>query len=464
MATPHFRVRTWNSVADCGDRTRRAERKGIEEHGMDGQRFDAFVKGLAAAANRRRVVRALGGLTLGALFGGAAVEQAEAVCRPACGKCQTCVNGRCKRQPDGTACSGGRKICQHGQCLCLEHDEFRGFVWPFEANTGQWFIVNGYRGFVDHCDNQADCTDPNPGQLFGFDLAVCRPEFVDPETGSCGGATQAGWDKPATANKRVLAPVSGEVIWIDTEAIGIEITGEPGLVLAVAHVAGLPGKGSCVRKGQVIGHVSNANPNIPHIHMSLYRQNGGRNGRRDPVPFDGIFGIGSCFYPAGDPTDPTDEPSLRQYMGDLVPCTPGTCPSGIICDLGIVFQCGVAVENCFCTSVVGGEIRCGSGTCPLPLTECVSNDECESVFGPGYFCQPPGTGCCGAVCIAPCDVFREAGAQREAGPSNVSVVDAPVVQEIAAGQGDPGEAAQPERRRQRRHRRRGHRSRGHGKR
>lgn len=67
-------------------------------------------------------------------------------------------------------------------------------------------------------------------------------------------------------------------------------------------------------------------------------------------------------------------------------------------------QCGVnfpfCAPNCICLGSVEGPVRCGEST--FCGAFCTSSAECEANFGPGYFCQASGTGCCGQSCVPPC--------------------------------------------------------------
>ncbi|MBA2598375.1 MAG: hypothetical protein H0V00_17270 [Chloroflexia bacterium] len=411
---------------------------------MDAERFDCWTKSIAdGLAPRRQLLKSAAGAALIAAIGGLGLDEAEAK-----------KKGKKKGKkppppPPPPACGMG--------------GPFGGLSWPFNPGDGQWFIVNGYRGFVDHGN------PTNQAQLFGFDFAVCDPGSIDTTFGTCGGATQDGWDKPNTIDRRVLAPVSGQVLWRDPESLGIRIAGASTHVLVIAHVSGLLAQGMCVIKGQEIGRVSGSG-NAPHIHMSLYRQISGSDANRDAVPFDGQFAIGAaCFYPAGDPSSSGDQPFVNQYLGRLVPCGKrcadgscgcpggeqvcdavcvpscppgqahvagcgckllGACQAGFVCDdpNDDSVPCGPAGTECWCTTVTEGGAQCGDNVCPEPFIDCSSSDECEAAFGPGYFCQPEGSGCCGRTCIAPCGTSlpSEDRAMARSGLSNAGTRNAPV--------------------------------------
>jgi hypothetical protein len=86
---------------------------------MDSARFDRLAKMLGTLSTRRAGLSLLSALGLG----GALVVDVEAKkhkkkkCKKGCPICQKCKKGKCKPQPDGTACGGGA-TCQGGQCIC----------------------------------------------------------------------------------------------------------------------------------------------------------------------------------------------------------------------------------------------------------------------------------------------------------------------------------------------------------
>jgi hypothetical protein len=88
---------------------------------MDGSRFDALSRSLAAGHSRRGLTRLLGSLALGGASSRLGVAESEAKKKhkpkkKACPPCKTRKKGKCKGLlPDGSACTGG--TCQGGVCL-----------------------------------------------------------------------------------------------------------------------------------------------------------------------------------------------------------------------------------------------------------------------------------------------------------------------------------------------------------
>jgi hypothetical protein len=97
---------------------------------MDAARFDTVARSLTGARSRRQaLIAALGGAC--GLLGLAHTDDVGAggKCKPACGECQTCKKGSCKKtahgkqckkgrcqaRDNGTACTGGS--CQSGICV-----------------------------------------------------------------------------------------------------------------------------------------------------------------------------------------------------------------------------------------------------------------------------------------------------------------------------------------------------------
>lgn len=81
---------------------------------MDDRRFDAVTRSLAS---RRAAVGGVLAALLGvAIPGTAAARKKPKKCKPKCPVCKKCVKGKCKPQPDGTACGAGQ-TCTGGDCL-----------------------------------------------------------------------------------------------------------------------------------------------------------------------------------------------------------------------------------------------------------------------------------------------------------------------------------------------------------
>ena len=87
------------------------------------------------------------------------------------------------------------------------------------------------------------------------------------------------------------------------------------------------------------------------------------------------------------------------------------CTTGFVCG-EIPQACGEA--SCGCTFTTEGA-ECLSFVCEPDRPACTSSAECETRNGPGWRCQPAGTGCCGNTCIAPCGTTAEAGGTSNAG-------------------------------------------------
>ncbi len=100
---------------------------------------------------------------------------------------------------------------------------------------------------------------------------------------------------------------------------------------------------------------------------------------------------------------------------DLCLCVPiNECTTGFVCGSAIFCAGG----SCLCTAVLeGGAVCAPDFTCGTP--QCTSSEECVTLLGPGSFCQAPGTGCCGQVCVPAgvCEAGTAAAASLE-GPTN----------------------------------------------
>jgi hypothetical protein len=120
-----------------------------------------------------------------------------------------------------------------------------------------------------------------------------------------------------------------------------------------------------------------------------------------------------CFYCVCDPNLP---PCPDGQFRDRDSCECTTCQQAVMCATGGGQVCSADGYSCACAAVTGGGIACGSNYCTgIP---CDTSADCEAhpSLGPGSFCQPAGTGCCGyyddpptSQCIAPCSVAGSGG-------------------------------------------------------
>ena len=84
---------------------------------MDADHFDALSRSLTTTRSRRSLARLLSGLILGGVLSALGATEALARCRPRCGPCKRCQNGRCRRKAEGATCGQGR-VCLAGICTC----------------------------------------------------------------------------------------------------------------------------------------------------------------------------------------------------------------------------------------------------------------------------------------------------------------------------------------------------------
>jgi hypothetical protein len=112
-----------------------------------------------------------------------------------------------------------------------------------------------------------------------------------------------------------------------------------------------------------------------------------------PPPLEACNGV--CFEPC--PEGQTRNPETCE-------CEQATgCSEGFVC--GEALQICGSEENglgCLCTASVEGPTICGNNFFCDTTAECTTSAECVALFGPGYFCQSAGTGCCDQVCVPPC--------------------------------------------------------------
>jgi hypothetical protein len=79
-------------------------------------------------------------------------------------------------------------------------------------------------------------------------------------------------------------------------------------------------------------------------------------------------------------------------------CVEDPCRESSRCPTAV--DCSQRGKSCLCARAAEGDLRCGAsnppGFCP-GATRCVTTAACEGMFGPGWFCQESGTGCCGCA-------------------------------------------------------------------
>lgn len=190
--------------------------------------------------------------------------------------------------------------------------------WPFDVSgsSGQWAIINGYRGYVDHALDGS----PNNYALFALDFAKCPSGQINHATEQC---DQANSNWARTTGSELLSPVTGKIAWVDSKChvISIDIAGAKGYRLVLGHVDPKTGTsfrvGDSVRQGDLIGSVSDgACFGVgDHLHMALYRYPTTQNDlpfNRAAVPFTGDWKISGCNYP--------EHGTNSEYLGALVPC------------------------------------------------------------------------------------------------------------------------------------------------
>jgi hypothetical protein len=92
---------------------------------MDADRFDILARSLTAAGSRRAALAVALSGALGVLgLTDADDATASGKCKPKCAECKKCKKGtngkegKCKKKPNGTACTGG--TCRRGTCCVPE--------------------------------------------------------------------------------------------------------------------------------------------------------------------------------------------------------------------------------------------------------------------------------------------------------------------------------------------------------
>ena len=79
-------------------------------------------------------------------------------------------------------------------------------------------------------------------------------------------------------------------------------------------------------------------------------------------------------------------------------CVNGTCQETVCPDSSRcpqVVDCSRRGRRCLCLRTTEGDIRCGGPIVCATATFCITNSDSEVRFGLGWFCEEPGTGCCG---------------------------------------------------------------------
>jgi hypothetical protein len=79
-------------------------------------------------------------------------------------------------------------------------------------------------------------------------------------------------------------------------------------------------------------------------------------------------------------------------------CQEASCERSSRCPTAV--DCSRKGQLCLCLRTAEGNLRCGRSVGPTfcrTATPCVTSASCEGLFGRGWFCQEPGTGCCGCV-------------------------------------------------------------------
>jgi hypothetical protein len=139
---------------------------------MESERFDTLSRVLGDVSRRGLLPTVLGPITAGALtaLGVAQREDAEAggACKQACGTCQRCKKGKCKKKH-------GKKRCKKGRCIPAEAGT------PCSEGDGGTCCAAGSGRTRDGCCGVAEacCPDASGG--------ACCPSLADccVENGNC---------------------------------------------------------------------------------------------------------------------------------------------------------------------------------------------------------------------------------------------------------------------------------------
>jgi hypothetical protein len=205
--------------------------------------------------------------------------------------------------------------------------------WPFDVQDGQWAIVNGYRGGLDHAPGGS----PNNYALFALDFAKCLPDKVITSQGSEASCDlSSGWAN--TVGAVVYSPVSGTVAWSDETCHGlsIDIDGHSGYRIVLFHIDPLPGTSwsqlasnhTHFNQGDKIGTVSAGSciGSGNHIHMALYSCTDCSSdpaSQRVGYPFTASWSISNTAFP-------DDGNTANEYLGLIVPLQHNTPPNPVL--------------------------------------------------------------------------------------------------------------------------------------
>ena len=151
---------------------------------MDGSRFDALARRLAATASRRGL---LAWLTPG-MAGMIALAKGDEVAARSCPPCRKKKHGRCrKKRPNGVPCGNGGR-CRNGRCdhnVCtmncpggLEPQP----CGPVGSSCQCVNVVEGASACVKRQQGEACGTETvcNPGQICGIPCTTYLPSCWEP--------------------------------------------------------------------------------------------------------------------------------------------------------------------------------------------------------------------------------------------------------------------------------------------
>jgi hypothetical protein len=129
-------------------------------------------------------------------------------------------------------------------------------------------------------------------------------------------------------------------------------------------------------------------------------------------PFDQAACGGQCVS--------TDCPEGQAFNTSTCQCeanAPG-CTESLRCG-GPFPQCASG-HPCYCVESAEGPIRCGNADFFCGQTPpCSTSAECETLLGPGSFCQSFSAGCCGQVCVPACGSATSTLSSTSTGQSNL---------------------------------------------